>query len=181
MLSSDSSITVTAASGVLKSAYGIVGMAGVGKTVALRGLAYVRTRFPDGVPYMTLWSRRQSAFGASRTVEHPVRIRGTHNCRNSERFHTLREAVDAAVLWFQGRVCLFLVDDLWPTKTYKTCFLLDLRQLLRDSPASPMAISTRSIDIAECAGAVVQFGAREPFSTVSLNIFMAHVTRGASG
>ncbi len=57
MLFSDSSGTVTAAAGVLKSAYGIVGMAGVGKTVALRGLAYdedVRSRFPDGVVYMTL-------------------------------------------------------------------------------------------------------------------------------
>ncbi len=43
-----------------------------------------------------------------------------------------------------------------------------------------MAISTRSIDISECAGAAVQFGAREPYSTLSLNIFMAHVTRGAS-
>ncbi len=43
-----------------------------------------------------------------------------------------------------------------------------------------MAISTRSIDISECAGAAVQFGAREPFSTLSLNTFMAHVTRGAS-
>ncbi len=83
---------------------------------------------------------------------------------------TLREAVDAVVLWCQGRVCLFLVDDLWPTKTCKTCFLLNLRQLLRDGPASRMAISTRSTDIAECTGAVVQFGAREPFSTVSLNI-----------
>ncbi len=40
VLSSDSSSSITAAAGVLKSAYSIVGMAGVGKTVALRGLAY---------------------------------------------------------------------------------------------------------------------------------------------
>ncbi len=38
----------------------------------------------------------------------------------------------AAVPWFRGRVCLFLVDDLWPTKNCRTGFLSDLRQLLRE-------------------------------------------------
>ncbi len=88
VLSSDSSSTVTAATGVLKSAYGIVGMAGVGKTVALQGLAYdkdVRTRFPDGVLFMTL--------GQGATVELVLRElsnifgcdRGSGNCSNCKR------------------------------------------------------------------------------------------------
>ncbi len=93
---------------------------------------------------------------------------------------SLREAVDAAVPWFQGRVCLFLVDNLWPTKNCRTGFLRDLRQLLRESPASRMAISTRSTTIARCAGAVVKFGARDPLGSVSEEIFMAHATRGVS-
>ncbi len=48
VLSGKSSITV---------AYGVVGMAGVGKTVALQGLAsdrQIRDRFPDGILFMTL-------------------------------------------------------------------------------------------------------------------------------
>ncbi len=70
---------------------------------------------------------------------------------------------------------------MWPTKTCKTGFLLDLRQLLRDSSASRMAISTRSATIAKRAGAVVKFGARDPFGSVSVNIFMAHVKLDAFG
>ncbi len=55
MLSSKSSSTVTAAAGVM--AYGVVGMAGVGKTVALLGLASdreIHDRFPDGILFMAL-------------------------------------------------------------------------------------------------------------------------------
>ncbi len=37
VLSSTSSATVTAAAGVLNRAFGVVGMAGVGKTIALQG------------------------------------------------------------------------------------------------------------------------------------------------
>ncbi len=55
LLSSGSSSTVTAAAGIIKSACGIVGMAGVGKTVALQRLAHdkdVRFRFSDGIFFM---------------------------------------------------------------------------------------------------------------------------------
>ncbi len=80
VLSSDSSSTDTATSGVLKSAHGIVGMAGVRKTVALRGLAYdndVRTR------YMTLGQ------GANlrELSKPPGRNGGTDNCCNRERLN----------------------------------------------------------------------------------------------
>ncbi len=161
VLSRDSSSSVTAAAGVMKSVYCITGMAGVGKTVALRGLAhdkYVRSRFPDGVIFMTL--------GQGATVQ--VVIRGlakilsftggkstaavVGNCTS------LLDAVDYTARWFQRRVCLFLVDDVWPISNCKTGFLTDLRQLLRESPESCMAISTRSVAIAQCAGATVRFG-----------------------
>ncbi len=89
-----------------------------------------------------------------------------------------RDAVDFAVPWFEKRVCLFLVDDIWPVKNGRTSFLTDLRQLKRESPESRMAISTRSITIAQCAGSLVKFGARDPLGSVSENIFMAHATRG---
>ncbi len=144
MLSSDSSSTVTAAAGVLKSAYGIVGMAGVGKTVALRALAYdedVQTRFPDGVLYMTL-GQGATLETVLRELSNILAVTGAATIVATVKGSTtLREAVDAAVPWFQGRVCLFLVDDLWPTETCRTGFLSDLRQLLRDSPASRMAIA----------------------------------------
>ncbi len=84
-------------------------------------------------------------------------------------------------LWFENRVCLFLVDDIWPAKNGKTSFFdRTLRQLLRESPESRMAISTRSTTIAQCAGSVVKFGARDALGLVSEKMFMAHATRGTS-
>ncbi len=57
ILSSISTETVTAATGKLNPAHGVVGMAGVGKTIALQGLASdkdIRHRFPDGIQYISL-------------------------------------------------------------------------------------------------------------------------------
>ncbi len=86
--------------------------------------------------------------------------------------------MDHAAPWFEGKVCLFLVDDIWPVVDCKTGFLTDLRQLLRESPESRMAISTRSTTIGQCAGAVVMFEARDPLGIVSEEMFMAHATSG---
>ncbi len=100
---------------MLKFAYGIVGMADVGKTVALRELAYrkdARTRFPDDALFMTLspgptvqtvlreLSNVLSATGA-------VAIVATVKCTSS-----MHKSVDAAVPWFLTRDCLFLFDNL---------------------------------------------------------------------
>ncbi len=55
VLHGESSETVTAATGAIKPAYGVLGMAGVGKTVALQGLCHdeeVRVRFHDGIHYL---------------------------------------------------------------------------------------------------------------------------------
>ncbi len=160
VLSSDSSNTVTAATGVMKSAHCIVGMAGVGKTVALRGLAHdkdVRARFPHGIFYMTL--------GQGATVEVVIREIVKILCITGGK----SVAVDVGavppcgMLWImrllglKTRYAFFLVDDIWPVVDCRTGFLTDLRQLLRESSESRMAISTRSTVIAQCAGAVVMF------------------------
>ncbi len=87
---------------------------------------------------------------------------------------SLEEAVGHAIRWFQGKKSLFLIDDLWPTEECPTGYLLAFRQLLRESPESRMAISTRSVSIAVRAGSIVEFGARDPLGPVSSAIFMAH-------
>ncbi len=74
---------------------------------------------------------------------------------------SLREAVDYAFRWFQNKKCLFLIDDLWPTEACPTGYLSELQQLLRESPESRMAVSTRSVNIAVGAGSIVDFGARD--------------------
>ncbi len=85
---------------------------------------------------------------------------------------SLREAVDYAFQWFQNKKCLFLIDDIWPTDACPTGYFSDLRQLLRASPKSRMAVSTRSVNVAFGAGSIVNFGARDPLGPVSVGIFM---------
>ncbi len=124
------------------------------------------------------WSRRRCGSRALRALKHSDRYRACHNRINFQRSASLR---DTAVPWFQGRVCLFLVEYQWPTKKCKIGFLMELRQLFRECPASRIAISTRSTTIAQCAGAVLEFGARHRLGSVSEKIFLAHATRGVSG
>ncbi len=178
ILSSDSGRSVTAATGVMRCAYGIVGMAGVGKTVALQGLAYdrdIQVRFNDGIHFMTL-GQGATMETAIRGIARIMTITGATSLGESVRSSSsLQEAVDYAASWFEVKVCLFLIDDVWPTKTCKIGFLADLRQLLRRSPKSRMAITTRSVAVAEFAGSVVSFGPRDTFGPVSQNYF--HVTR----
>ncbi len=114
VLSSDSSNTVSAAAGVMKSACGVVGMAGVGKTVALLGLAHdtdIRFRFPDGIFFMTLGQGATAQI----VIRELVKILGTTGGKSVaavvDSCTSLLDAVDYAAHWFQQRVCLFLVDD----------------------------------------------------------------------
>ncbi len=92
----------------------------------------------------------------------------TESAAKVEKSTSLKEAVAYAVLWLQDKVCLLLFDDMWPTEECPTGFLNDLRQLLRESPCSRMALSTRSVLIAHGAGSVVDFGARQPLGPVSV-------------
>ncbi len=183
VMSSTTSATVTAAAGALNEAFGIVGMAGVGKTIALHGLAGdkdIRARFPDGIHYIGL--------GQGATVEAAIQaivqamsmtgaIASAEKVNNST---SLKQAVTYAFTWFKDKECLFLVDDMWPTKESPTGFLSEFRQLLRESPRSRMAISTRCVDIAHAAGCVVDFGARQPLGAVSVAIFMKYAQSSTS-
>ncbi len=180
VLSSISSTAVTAASGTLSEACGIVGMAGVGKTVALQGLAAdkdIRARFPDGIQYMSL-GQEATVQTAIQEVARAMTLCGaSETAAKVENSTSLKEAVAFAFTWFQEKECLLLIDDKWPTEECPTGFLTDLRQLLRESPRSRMAISTRSVEIAYGAGLVVDFGAREPLGAVSVNIFMKYAQK----
>ncbi len=166
---------VTAATGAASPACGVLGMAGVGKTVALQGLCRdkeVKEQFPDGIHYMK--------FGRDATLQTALReivriltaTKATTEVKKDVRNSiSLIEAVDYAAMWFKGTICLYLVDDLWPGQDLR---FQDLRRLLQGSPSSKMAISTRSREIARRAGAVVDFEAREPLGSVSVKIFMKY-------
>ncbi len=64
---------VIAAAGVLKRAYGVVGMAAVGKTVALQGLAFdedIRKHFFGRDPLHVTWERGNDGICGERDCKH---------------------------------------------------------------------------------------------------------------
>ncbi len=178
--SSVSSRAVKYATGAVNPAHGVLGMAGVGKTIALEGLAsdkYVCSLFTDGIQYLGL-GQAASVQTAIQEIARVMRLTGaTVSVAPVESSTSLREAVDYAFQWFQNKKCLLLIDDLWPTEACPTGYLFELRQLLRESPESRMAVSTRSTNIAVGAGSIVDFAARDPLGPVSVAIFMAHAMR----
>ncbi len=183
ILSSTSAESVTAATGTMTAvrtlhpACGVVGMAGVGKTIALQGLAAdeeICLRFPGGVLYMTI-GQGATVQDVKEEIANIMKMTGaSSSLADVRKSISLREAVNLAVQWFRGKTCLFLLDDLWPIESCIIGYFNDLRQLLRCSRESRMAISTRSVNIAIGAGCVVDFAARDPL--VSVNIFMSYAT-----
>ncbi len=181
ILSSAMAATATAATGIMSAAktlipaYGLVGMAGVGKTVALQGLAgelEICNRFPGGVLYM-IFGQGTTVQDAIEEIVKIMKITGASSSLAEVRGSTsLTEAVNLAVRWFRRKICLFLLDDLWPIDGCAIGYFNDLRQVLRCSFESRMAISTRSVSIAIGTGHVVDFAARDPLGSVSVRGFM---------
>ncbi len=89
--------------GVLNSAYGVVDMAGVGKTVALQGLAFdedIQKHFSDGIHYMSLGKGAtvQTVVGEIANI---MRIAGANEIVHSvEKPSSVKEAVSKAETWF---------------------------------------------------------------------------------
>ncbi len=98
MLSSVSSNAVKYDTGVLNPAHGVLGMARVGQTIALQGLASdkdIRERVPDGIQYVSLGhgARVQTAI---QEIARVMRLTGaTLSVDPLELSTSLREAVAA--------------------------------------------------------------------------------------
>ncbi len=172
------------ATGAIKPAYGVLGMAGVGKTVALQGLAHdedVKKRFDGGVLYMR-FGRDATVALAIQEISKIMALTGaTTTAEKAKSATSIADAVDFAVTWFKGKVCLYLVDDLWPAENLPWGYFHDLCQLVRGCERSRMAISTRSLSIAKKAGCPVKFDIREPQGRASIDIFMAHACGDSTG
>lgn len=149
----------------------------VGKATAHIGLGReddIKTHFAHGVLYVSV--------GASATVGdvaselcNIMRVTGaTTSAAGVESSKSLTSAVTNAAIWFHGKKILFLIDDIWPTKTSPEGFLPDLEGLLQGSPGNRIVVTTRSLQFAAHGGTHVDFGARDPCGPVSVSIFLAH-------
>ncbi len=125
-------------------------------------------------------------FGRDATVAHVIReiskimtlTGATGTAEKAKSSASIADAVDIAVMWFKGKVCLYLVDDLWPAKHLPDGYFQDLCQLVRGCERSRMAISTRSLSIAKKAGCPVKFETREPRGTRICRHFHGACLRG---
>ncbi len=136
ILSSISTEAVTAATGQFNPAYGVVGMAGVGKTIALQGLAIdkdILKRFPDGVQYISLGQEATVQTAVQGIASAMTTTGASASVAIVKNSTSLTEAIAHAIRWFQDKKCLFLIDDMWPTNDCRTGFLTDIRRLLQGS------------------------------------------------
>ncbi len=136
VLSSLSPEVFTESTGQLIPAHGVVGMAGVGKTIALQGLARDREicqRFPDGIQYIGLGQAATVQTAVQGIVRAMTMTGASASIARVKNSTSLKEAVTHAVRWFQDKKCLFLIDDMWPTNDSRTGFLTEIRRLLQGS------------------------------------------------
>ncbi len=57
---------------------------------------------------------------AIRQIDNTMRVsEGATIVETVVKCSSLKEAVDIPVGWFRGKICLFLVDDLWPVEHCK--------------------------------------------------------------
>lgn len=92
------------------------GMSGVGKTCALRGVGLEKdttSRFPDGILYMTLGAESGKAQLIQNIADFVGRSGGYKKSEQVRYENNLVKCINLAAQWFQGRICLFLVDDVW--------------------------------------------------------------------
>lgn len=149
LLKSLSSTCGKPASGAVSNAvvHGASGMAGVGKTTSLIALGhddYVRSGFFDGVLFMTL-----GADACVKTITaglaEIMKFTGVNESDEAVRNEfDVKNAVNGAALWFQGKCNLFLIDDIWRTSSCYQGYLQLLRRILTGSTLSRVIVTTRN-------------------------------------
>lgn len=92
------------------------GMGGVGKTCALRGVGQHQdapARFPGGIFYMSLGAECGKDELIQNLAVFVRRAGGYRKSKEVEVARKLQDCVNLAAEWFRGRICLFLIDDVW--------------------------------------------------------------------
>ncbi len=166
---------VTAACGA--KTHSLVGMGGVGKTIAMTGLATqpdIKARFSGGIYFL---SRGQEAKTVDVIEEIAIAVEKSGGIQYYEKVKSQQSAAEAAGIaaeWFWTKACekerekafLFLCDYLWPTEV-DTGFFHYLKILVSCNSNSRTVIPTRDAAIAVEAGSEISFNTREATGPVS--------------
>lgn len=157
-----------------------VGLGGVGKTCALRGLAgdpQVKETFPDGILYIQLGNDSKLTdviTGIANSVE---RTGGKRLSRTIRVMETVEEASEKAGKWFEGRSCLFLVDDVWEVNGITPDELRKLGSMLNDE--SLLVFTSRTKGFEAGLDKTVLFKERETHGELARNMLMSHANIGS--
>lgn len=168
---------VTVARGAKSPTHPVSCMGGVGKTTALIGLGHdseIRARFVDGVIFFSLGAAVSEESVTQKLVKVMDLTGGRSKAFEVKSASSLSDAVACAATWFLGKRLLLLVDDLWPTPGRPQGYFPELAGLLRSSPDSRIALSTRSVDVAIENGFHVDFLPRDRQGRVAVAIFLKH-------
>lgn len=152
-----------------------LGMGGVGKTCALRGLAEeedIKQRFPGGLYFIQVGKDATLS-----TVIHGVAtaVERTGNPSLGERLKgetTLQELANRASIWFRHQTCLFLIDDIWLGQSINSSVLRVLVTML--SERSRLVYTTRSQQSVNVCSNVIEFSAKETYSQMARRMLMTH-------
>ncbi|CDF38251.1 NB-ARC protein [Chondrus crispus] len=154
------------------------GKGGVGKTCALRAIAHdddIKARFSGGVYFMSLG--KDASVG--RLIEQlciAVEASGGNQASAKMREQTeLSRVLTKMRAWFNTRVCLFIIDDVWAVNDIDACILQKL-SILADTAGdirerSRLLYSTRDSELKQ-VGKRVTFEPREREGSDSVHMLM---------
>lgn len=145
----------------------VTGGGGTGKTSALRGLVEdedIKRTFSDGTLYTTLGSNAdvgtivEGIANFAELTGNKLLARHLRTFKPKEiedRAHMLQKTMEAARGWFQGRKCLFLIDDIWYVNDIDSGILRTFRSMLSDKYC--MVYTTRDQRFIEHSDKVINF------------------------
>lgn len=139
----------------------LMGMPCDGQRNALVGLAHdweARDHFRGGIFYINM-----GADATDRTVIQALAgiMRATGAVARAsavEEMQSVQDGVSAAATWFRGKPCLFLINEVCPSRNK------GIQKLVRGSSESRVVLSSRSRSLAARSGLVVDIGCVDLFS-----------------
>ena len=134
------------------SALGTLGMGGVGKTTALKGICSagsVQGHFSDGICFMQFGEDATLQKVRSEICRSVKKFGGKEVAKEMKHAESLGGVVSKAADWLEDREVLLVCDDLWATDDNELGYVRELKQMLRDAPKSGLLILTRDRKIAK--------------------------------
>ncbi|PXF39808.1 Vegetative incompatibility protein HET-E-1 [Gracilariopsis chorda] len=151
------------------------GKGGVGKTCAMRGLAWeprIRERFSGGTLYIQLGNDSDISTvikGIARVVD---RTGNASLAKTIARIRLLQDAADKASNWFRPHTCLLLIDDIWWENGIDIEVLRVLCQMLNEE--SRIVFTSRDRRFLEGADSEIEFKETEARSVLARRMLMTH-------